>query len=154
VAGQLRRSQSAGLRKIITSQESCRITLSPRGLSMNWRRKRVCWLGLLHREQVDHARGHAAETVYRSPMSSGFVAGLSGRAVEPGMPLTTRQAGAVMGKVIAGITTSVDGYITGPDDGPGKGLGVGGERLHNWVFGGPWTYDAVPEAAATGEDQE
>jgi dihydrofolate reductase len=59
-----------------------------------------------------------------------------------------------MGKVIAGITTSVDGYITGPDDGPGKGLGVGGERLHNWVFGGPWTYDAVPEGAATGEDQE
>jgi len=34
-----------------------------------------------------------------------------------------------MGKVIAGITTSIDGYITGPDDGPGKGLGEGGERL-------------------------
>jgi hypothetical protein len=28
-----------------------------------------------------------------------------------------------MAKVLAGITTSVDGYITGPDDGPGKGLG-------------------------------
>ena len=47
--------------------------------------------------------------------------------------------------VIAGITTSVDGYITGPDDGPGKGLGEGGERLHYWVFGGPWTYDKEPE---------
>jgi hypothetical protein len=34
-----------------------------------------------------------------------------------------------MSKVIAGITVSVDGYITGPDDGPGCGLGVGGERL-------------------------
>jgi len=45
-----------------------------------------------------------------------------------------------MTKVIAGITTSVDGYITGPDDGPGRGLGVGGERLHYWVFGGPWSY--------------
>jgi dihydrofolate reductase len=45
-----------------------------------------------------------------------------------------------MSKVLAGITTSVDGYITGPGDGPGKGLGEGGERLHNWVFGGPWTY--------------
>jgi len=44
--------------------------------------------------------------------------------------------------VIASITTSVDGYITGPDDGPGCGLGVGGERLHHWVMGGPWTYDA------------
>ena len=30
-----------------------------------------------------------------------------------------------MGKVIAGITTSVDGYVAGPDDGPGKGLGEG-----------------------------
>jgi dihydrofolate reductase len=45
------------------------------------------------------------------------------------------------GHVIASITTSVDGYITGPDDGPGCGLGVGGERLHYWVFGGPWTYE-------------
>src|SRR2546429_505331 len=45
-----------------------------------------------------------------------------------------------MSKVVAGITTSVDGYITGPDDGPGKGLGEGGERLHYWVFGGPWIY--------------
>ncbi len=44
-------------------------------------------------------------------------------------------------KVIAGITTSVDGYVVGPDDGPGQGLGVGGERLHYWVMGGPWTYD-------------
>ena len=59
-----------------------------------------------------------------------------------------------MGKVIAGITTSVDGYVAGPDDGPGKGLGEGGERLHYWVFGGPWTYDALPEGGATGEDQE
>ena len=55
-----------------------------------------------------------------------------------------------MGKVIAGITTSVDGYITGPDDGPGRGLGVGGERLHYWVFGGPWSYDALPDGQATG----
>ena len=57
-----------------------------------------------------------------------------------------------MGKVIAGITTSVDGYVAGPDDGPGKGLGEGGERLHHWVFGGPWTYDAEPRGEATGED--
>jgi dihydrofolate reductase len=57
-----------------------------------------------------------------------------------------------MTKVLAGITTSVDGYITGPDDGPGKGLGEGGERLHYWVFGGPWTYDAEPKGEPTGED--
>jgi dihydrofolate reductase len=59
-----------------------------------------------------------------------------------------------MGKVVAGITTSVDGYITGPDDGPGKGLGEGGERLHYWVFGGPWSYEAPPEGEPTGDDAE
>ena len=57
-----------------------------------------------------------------------------------------------MPKVMAGITTSVDGYITGPDDGPGKGLGEGGERLHYWVFGGPWSYEEEPRGEATGED--
>jgi dihydrofolate reductase len=57
-----------------------------------------------------------------------------------------------MTKVLASITTSVDGYITGPNDGPGKGLGEGGERLHYWVFGGPWTYDAEPRGEADGED--
>ena len=57
-----------------------------------------------------------------------------------------------MGKVLAGITTSVDGYVTGPADGPGKGLGEGGERLHYWVFGGPWTYDDEPKGEPTGDD--
>ena len=47
--------------------------------------------------------------------------------------------------VIASITTSVDGYIAGPGDVAGTGLGRGGERLHDWVMGGPWTYDDVPE---------
>ena len=59
-----------------------------------------------------------------------------------------------MSSVIANITTSVDGYIAGPDDGPGKGLGEGGERLHYWVFGGPWSYDDVPRGDARGEDAE
>jgi dihydrofolate reductase len=57
-----------------------------------------------------------------------------------------------MTKVLAGITTSVDGFITGPDDGPGKGLGEGGERLHYWVFGGPWTYESESKGEATDED--
>jgi len=57
-----------------------------------------------------------------------------------------------MATVMAGITMSVDGYITGPDDGPGKGLGEGGERLHYWVFGGPWSYEEEPRGEPTGED--
>jgi dihydrofolate reductase len=59
-----------------------------------------------------------------------------------------------MPKVTAGITTSVDGYITGPNDGPERGLGEGGERLHYWVFGGPWTYDSPGRGEATGADKE
>jgi dihydrofolate reductase len=59
-----------------------------------------------------------------------------------------------MAKVRAGITTSVDGYITGPNDGPERGLGEGGERLHYWVFGGPWTYAEEPRGEATGADKE
>jgi len=58
-----------------------------------------------------------------------------------------------MSKVIAGITTSVDGYVVGPDDGPGKGLGEGGEALHYWVFGGPWTYDSEPTGEMAGDDK-
>ena len=58
-----------------------------------------------------------------------------------------------MGKVTAGITISVDGYVAAPDDGPGKGLGEGGERLHYWVFGGPWRYeDEGRGGGAVGED--
>jgi dihydrofolate reductase len=57
-----------------------------------------------------------------------------------------------MGKVVAGITMSMDGFVTGPNDRYGAGLGDGGERLHYWVFGGPWTYDNEPEGEATGED--
>jgi hypothetical protein len=34
-------------------------------------------------------------------------------------------AGGTMGKVIAAITTSVDGDIVGPQDGPEYGLGIG-----------------------------
>jgi dihydrofolate reductase len=55
-----------------------------------------------------------------------------------------------MTKVTASITTSLDGCITGPDDGPGKGLNEGGERLHYWVFGGPWSYDGEPKGGPTG----
>ena len=59
-----------------------------------------------------------------------------------------------MTKVAAGITISLDGYVTGPNDGPGNGLGDGGERLHYWVFGGPWSYEEEPSGEATGADKQ
>jgi dihydrofolate reductase len=40
-----------------------------------------------------------------------------------------------MPKVAANISTSLDGYVAGPNDGPDNGLGDGGERLHQWVYG-------------------
>ena len=39
-----------------------------------------------------------------------------------------------MTRVVADITVSLDGFVTGPDAGPGNGLGTGGEPLHRWVF--------------------
>src|SRR5690242_2323550 len=57
--------------------------------------------------------------------------------------------------VTASITVSLDGYVTGPDDRPGRGLGVGGERLHYWVMGGPWTYDGEHDTdGMSGADRE
>jgi len=58
-----------------------------------------------------------------------------------------------MTRVTAAITISLDGYVTGPNDGPGRGLGEGGERLHSWVFGGPWSYEDGPKGEATGADK-
>ena len=39
-----------------------------------------------------------------------------------------------MTKVVADITMSLDGYVTGPDPDLEHGLGRGGEPLHTWVF--------------------
>ncbi|HKH04864.1 MAG TPA: dihydrofolate reductase family protein [Acidimicrobiales bacterium] len=41
-----------------------------------------------------------------------------------------------MTKVIADITMSLDGFVTGPDPGPDQGLGHGGDPLHAWVGSG------------------
>lgn len=32
------------------------------------------------------------------------------------------------------MSMSLDGFIAGPNEGPGNGLGDGGARLHEWVF--------------------
>ncbi|MCT2582419.1 dihydrofolate reductase family protein [Actinophytocola gossypii] len=41
-----------------------------------------------------------------------------------------------MGVVRLYMSMSVDGFITGPEDGIEHGLGVGGERLHDWLGSG------------------
>ena len=45
-----------------------------------------------------------------------------------------------MGKVRTGHSTSLDGFIAGPNDGPEAPLGDGGERLLSWYSGGDTEY--------------
>jgi dihydrofolate reductase len=41
-----------------------------------------------------------------------------------------------MTKVLTGLSTSVDGFIAGPDDGPQQPLGTHGSRLFDWFSDG------------------
>jgi hypothetical protein len=51
-----------------------------------------------------------------------------------------RDRSADMGKVSVGVTMSLDGFIAGPNDGPERPLGEGGERLFEWYSGGDTEY--------------
>jgi dihydrofolate reductase len=42
-----------------------------------------------------------------------------------------------MSKAVLYMSMSVDGFVAGPHDGPGNGLGDGGHRLHEWFLTGP-----------------
>ncbi len=59
-----------------------------------------------------------------------------------------------MAKVVVDISMSLDGFVAGPHDGLGRGLGEGGEPIHNWVMGGPWTYRGGPPFQASGVNRE
>ncbi|MDN4163442.1 dihydrofolate reductase family protein [Nocardioides abyssi] len=39
-----------------------------------------------------------------------------------------------MTRIVADISVSLDGFVTGPDAGLDNGLGTGGEPLHAWAF--------------------
>ncbi|MEU1369816.1 dihydrofolate reductase family protein [Streptomyces sp. NPDC005803] len=39
-----------------------------------------------------------------------------------------------MTRIIADISVSLDGFVTGPDPSPDNGMGTGGEALHTWAF--------------------
>lgn len=47
-----------------------------------------------------------------------------------------------MTKVVADISMSLDGFVTGPEPGPTQGLGRGGEPLHNWAVDNDDAVDA------------
>ena len=54
-----------------------------------------------------------------------------------------------MGKVVADISVSLDGFVTGPGPDPEHGLGHGGEGLHTWAFSSD-PVDREVLASATG----
>jgi dihydrofolate reductase len=39
-----------------------------------------------------------------------------------------------MSEIVVDISMSLDGFVTGPDAGPGQGLGRGGDAIHGWVY--------------------
>ena len=60
-----------------------------------------------------------------------------------------------MGNVVVDITTSLDGFIAGPNDGPEVPLGEGGERLHQWVYDlASWREPHGLEGGQTNRDSE
>ena len=49
------------------------------------------------------------------------------------------------------MSVSLDGFIAGPNEGPGNGLGDGGERLHEWFIAGePAGSSGVPPQRRAG----
>ena len=54
-----------------------------------------------------------------------------------------------MTTVVADISVSLDGFVTGPDAGPDNGLGTGGEPLHTWVLESDDPVDAEILARST-----
>lgn len=52
-------------------------------------------------------------------------------------------------KVIADISMSLDGFVTGPDAGPDAGLGRGGEPLHEWAVSSKEEVDVAVLREAT-----
>jgi dihydrofolate reductase len=54
--------------------------------------------------------------------------------------MVARKENEAMGKLRTGHSTSLDGFIAGPNDGPEAPMGEGGERLLGWYAGGDTEY--------------
>jgi dihydrofolate reductase len=52
-----------------------------------------------------------------------------------------------VGKIVLYMWMSLDGFVAGPEDGPGQGLGVGGERLHDFL-----TFDGGDPSTGRSDD--
>jgi dihydrofolate reductase len=52
------------------------------------------------------------------------------------------------------MSMSLDGFIAGPDAGPGNGLGDGGQRLHDWAVTNPGAERAAMFEGLTGVNRQ
>jgi dihydrofolate reductase len=63
----------------------------------------------------------------------------------------TPPADGPRGATVLSKSMSLDGFIAGPNAGPGNGLGDGGQRLHDWVLTGAGPAGSgVPEVVSGG----
>jgi dihydrofolate reductase len=53
------------------------------------------------------------------------------------MSIDIGQKGSTVSATVLYMSMSLDGFIAGPNEGPGNGLGDGGHRLHEWALAGP-----------------
>ena len=58
-----------------------------------------------------------------------------------------------MSATVLSMSMSLDGFIAGPNAGPGNGLGDGGQRLHDWVLPQGGDVDDV-RASVTGANRQ
>ena len=59
------------------------------------------------------------------------------------------------GQVFFDITTSLDGFVAGPNDSLDEPLGIGGEKLHEWIFGlASWRKPHGLEGGEAGPDSD
>jgi dihydrofolate reductase len=50
------------------------------------------------------------------------------------LPKNEAREGDIVSVTVLYMSMSLDGFIAGPNEGPGNGLGDGGHRLHEWVM--------------------
>ena len=77
------------------------------------------------------------------------------RSMSRGAARRRRRSQAAMGKVVFDISSSLDGFVAGPNPALELPLGEGGEGLHEWVVGlASWRERHGESGGATGADDD
>lgn len=71
------------------------------------------------------------------------------------LPNRVSERAIVMGNAAVDITMSLDGFIAGPEDSLEHPLGIGGDRLHQWVYSQQsWRTIHGEEGGETGQESD